>query len=188
VIRRLALAIAAGAIACSLCDHLHVAFGVLAYAHPDVWGQAYWVPLLFAGSTAAVIAGAFFTRAVFDRGSPAPGAGPVSISTAGAACLFVAAYVMTAIAHAYPDLTLWVLAGAWVARVAWRTPRWLIVSSLSVAVAGPCVEATLSGIGLFAYAQPDLLGFPRWLPALYLHAGLAAGKLLPRLESGRRGE
>jgi hypothetical protein len=169
---RCAIVIAAGAVVCTLCDHMHVAFGVLLYARPAVWQQAWWVPLLFAASSASVLVGVVPTRALFG-GEPwhAPqSAAP--IVTAGA--LFVLAYAFTAVAHAFRDVVLVALLSLWVLRVAKGVPRWLFAYSLIVAVLGPSVEATLSSLGLFVYRAPDFLGVPRWLPALYLHAGLVA--------------
>ena len=39
---------------------------------------------------------------------------------------------------------------------------------------GLLFEALFSSLGLFYYHRPDLLGVPRWLPAIYLHVGLLA--------------
>ena len=38
--------------------------------------------------------------------------------------------------------------------------------------AGPPFEAALAATGAFSYRQPDVLGVPVWLPALYLHLSL----------------
>ncbi len=169
--------VAVGAVVCTVCDHLHVVYGVLAYAHPDVWQQAWWVALLFAGSTLAVLVGSVITKAALGRGVPDPPLDAGRIVFASAA--FVGAYAFTAVAHGAPNLVLGVLLVFWVARVARGTPRWLLVYSVFVGLLGPAVEATLSSLGLFAYLEPDLLGTPRWLPGLYLHAGLAVGALRP---------
>ena len=165
--------ILAGAVVCTLCDHLHVAFGVLSYAHPDVWGQAWWVPLLFAVSTWSVIVGVVPARALFGAEPWRAPVSPAPIVFGGA--MFVMAYAFTAFAPAGPNVIVGALVLLWVLRVAKGVPRWLLGYSLIVAVAGPSVEATLSSLGMFSYRSPDLLGVPRWLPALYLHAGLVAG-------------
>jgi hypothetical protein len=172
---RVALVIASGAVVCSLCDHLHVAYGVLFYTHPDVWQQASWVPLLFAASTASVLAGVVPARALFGAAPSLMPAHAAPIVSGGA--LFVLAYAFTAAFAGAPNVVLAMLLGLWLARVsvgARRTPRWLVLYSLIVGVVGPCVEATLSELGLFHYTAPDFAGVPRWLPSLYLHAGLVA--------------
>jgi hypothetical protein len=46
------------------------------------------------------------------------------------------------------------------------------VFALIAAIAGPAVEATLVAIGAFEYTQPDFLGIPVWLPALWANGGV----------------
>ena len=45
------------------------------------------------------------------------------------------------------------------------------------AVAGPAVEAAVHAIGAFDYTEPDFLGLPIWLPALWANGGLAIRRL-----------
>jgi len=45
------------------------------------------------------------------------------------------------------------------------------------AVAGPAVEAGVHAIGAFDYTEPDFLGLPIWLPALWANGGLAIRRL-----------
>jgi hypothetical protein len=69
------------------------------------------------------------------------------------------------------------VAGAWAI--------WLMVdgsvqgAALAVlnAVAGCTTEIVLTHVGAFRHLQPDALGIPVWLPALYLAAGPALGQL-----------
>jgi hypothetical protein len=46
-----------------------------------------------------------------------------------------------------------------------------------MAVAGTLFEASWSALGFFHYLHPDVIGVTRWLPGIYLHAGLLAGPL-----------
>ena len=136
------------------------------------------MPLLFAASAIAMVAGAKVVRRLGhgdERGA--------SRALAGDSVAFVTAYAFTAFGHVLPVVVLGVLVGFWVARILRGTPRWLVVFSLVAALVGPAVEATLSAAGLVFYRAPDLVGVPMWLPALYLHAGLLAGPTRAMVES-----
>jgi hypothetical protein len=174
-----AVAVLLGATICFVCDHLHVTEGVLAYTHPVLWRQAWWVFPLFVGSTLVALTAARGMRRLFG-GRPF-GIYPVVADVVA----FATAYAFTAFAHTLPDVVLWVLVAAWIARVAGGTPAWLVVYTLVSAAVGPAFEATLSRLGWFHYQHPDFLGVPRWLPALYLHIGFVAANLERRLPSRR---
>jgi hypothetical protein len=45
-------------------------------------------------------------------------------------------------------------------------------------IAGPAVEAALTGAGAFDYADPDFAGIPVWLPLLWANGGLFIRRLL----------
>lgn len=49
--------------------------------------------------------------------------------------------------------------------------------ALVAAVAGPAVEAAIHTIGAFDYTEPDFLGIPLWLPALWANGGLAIRRI-----------
>jgi hypothetical protein len=49
--------------------------------------------------------------------------------------------------------------------------------ALAAAIAGPAVEAAIHGLGVFDYTEPDFLGLPLWLPALWANGGLAIRRL-----------
>src|SRR2546423_15600813 len=55
MVRYWLVALIVGAGLCTVLDHQHVVWGVLAYPHPDFWEQAWWVPLLFFTSTLAAL-------------------------------------------------------------------------------------------------------------------------------------
>jgi len=74
-----ALLIAAGV--CTVLDHEHVAWGVLAYPHPDFWQQAWWVPLLFSAGTLGALTSTGVVRRLVGGG---PGdSGPETLRPAG---------------------------------------------------------------------------------------------------------
>jgi hypothetical protein len=171
------VALVGGAL-CTVCDHLHVVGGVLYYPHPDVWQQAFWVPFLFIGASLAMPAGVAPFRQLARQLPP-----PSMRALVVASLLFVAAYAFTAAAGDWPNVVLLVLGTSWLIRVSMGVPRWLILYSLAVALVGAGLEAVLSSTGAFYYRHPDFLGVTRWLPALYLHAGLLAGPVRRMLDA-----
>jgi hypothetical protein len=109
---------------------------------------------------------------------PPPSEHPVRLAASDLVTFFTA-YAFTAFAHTVPNVVLFVLVALWGARVVRGMPARHVLFCLLVAVSGTCWEAMWSGFGFFRYRDPDFLGVPRWLPALYLHAAVAA-------ESARR--
>jgi hypothetical protein len=49
--------------------------------------------------------------------------------------------------------------------------------ALVAALAGPATEAAIHALGAFDYTEPDVLGLPVWLPALWANGGLAIRRL-----------
>jgi hypothetical protein len=163
----LAALVAAGV--CTVLDHQHVVWEVLAYPRPDFWQQAWWVPLLFFVGTLVALAMTDPVRRLVGGAPPArnPASALVDMGS------FVAAYYLTSVAHHEPDVLTALLLGTWLVR-AISLPGWAVAYCIGFALVGPAVEATLSGLGGFHYLHPDFLGLARWLPALYLHVGVAA--------------
>lgn len=163
-----------GAVACTLGDHLHATHGVLTYAHPAFWDQAWWVlPLFFAASLAALF-GARVTRRMFKAAPLSPN-DPKLVAADGIA--FATAYAMTSFTHEAANATLAVLVAFWIVRMLAGAPPWLIVLSLANAIAGPLVEAAISSAGGFAYDHPDFMLVARWLPGIYLHVAPISARL-----------
>ena len=159
-----------GACVCVLCDHLHATHGVLIYTPVSWWGQAWWVwPEFFVASVLAVR-----SAQVLGHGAP----GPVSRLLADLG-FFCGAYAYTSFeAWDRPNVTLLVLTGTFVVRVLGEgRPRWVVMHSLQLAAVGPLLEAALSRVGAFRYVHPDVIGVPRWLPGIYLAAGLVTAEL-----------
>lgn len=177
--RWLTAATVAGA-ACLVADHLHVAYAVLFYPHPSFWGQAFWVFPLFFFSTIAVLSGVKLVCPDLPRVADR------SRTLAADTIAFLAAYTFTAVASPMPNLVLFVLLGAWMVRVVRGMPVRVVAYCLVTAVSGTAFEITLSHLGGFTYLHPDFLGVPRWLPALYLHVGVA-GTAAYRMVGGALG-
>jgi hypothetical protein len=177
------LAIALGALLCTLGDHLHVVYGVLGYPHPVLFQQAWWVFPLFAGGVAAMLAGCETVRERLAGARVPTSLGEAALASAW----FFVAYAFTAVAADFPTCVLVVLVVTWALRVR-GLPRWVVVFSLVAAAGGVTFEASLSRAGGFAYLDPDWLGVPRWLPGLYLHAALAVPRLRGLIEVAPRGQ
>jgi hypothetical protein len=164
------VALVAGAALCTVLDHQHVVWGVLAYPRPDFWQQAWWVPLLFFCATGAGLLAAEAIRRLVGGSPLAKNRALAAVDVAS----FAAAYYLTAVAHHEPDILTAILAGTWLIRAISGLPGWAVACCIGSALVGPAVEATLSAVGGFHYLHPDFLGVARWLPALYLHVGVVA--------------
>jgi hypothetical protein len=174
------IAVACGALLCTVLDHLHATHGVLVYPHPRVWRQAWWVPFLFGAATVVVLGAVEPVRRLLGGRRTAV---PSVAELASAAIAFVAAYGFTSFGHRQPDV-VWVLLTAWwVSRVLVGTPGWVIAFCLLTALGGTSFEAGWSALGFFHYLHPDLLGVPRWLPCIYLHVGLLAVPVAAQLRN-----
>jgi hypothetical protein len=161
----------AGAVLCCIGDHLHVTHDVLVYRAPFVWRLAAWVPPEFVFATLAAVLGARpFVKSLAVTSWR-------RILTDGA--WFVGAYVYTSYApFDRPNVTLAVLAISWLLRViAERRSVGILVSCVVLAICGCLGEGALASTGTFHYLHPDALNVPRWLPGIYLHAGLVAAEL-----------
>jgi hypothetical protein len=172
-----ALLFAAGAVVLTLCDRVHVVYGVLVPEDTSLWGQSWWVPPLF-GVAALSVA---FTYPPLRR---ALGEEPRARSVAGlvaASVALIAVYVSTGPFSDEPWLLTVGLTTVWAARAVLRGSRTETVAALLLAVAGPAVEATNSALGLFHYVAPHLAGVPAWLPAIYMNAAPLAAEIEPWL-------
>lgn len=171
--RWLLLAIA-GALLCTVGDHLHATLGVLVYSHADVWGQPLWVAPMFALAAIVCVA----TARPFVADLPPPKASLLLSDALG----FMGAYVYTSFAPPdRPSVTLAVLAGAFVVRVLGeRRSARVVVYSLLLGLGGVVTERMISATGGFHYLHPDWLKTPRWLAAIYFHAGLLSADIAAR--------
>jgi hypothetical protein len=171
----------AGATVGTGLDAIHVHTGTTAYAHPVLFGQAWWVPPLFASAGLAIGLGRPLVERVLGLRRPAPSAAAV----AGGMALFVLAYATSGLVGGGPLLRSFLLAALFL--VAWllwdRTGLGLVLAVLTAA-AGTAVEVTLVRTGTFVYREPSLAGVTIWLPWLYGCAAVGVGNLGKRLVDG----
>jgi hypothetical protein len=163
-----------GAVVCTALDHQHVVWGVLSYSEPVFWQQAWWVPLLFGCATLVTLGSVDPMRRMLGaQPAPPPPRALVALDLAS----FMAAYYFTSVGQHLPDVVTGVLVGTWLVRVAAGLPGWAVAFCIGTAIAGPAVEGGISALGVFHYEHPDFIGVARWLPALYLHVGVAGVSL-----------
>jgi len=155
----------AGSAGGAVCDQIHVQSGVLAYPHPWLADQAWWVAPQFGAGLVAVFAAA----RSFVAGDPRrPGRGAVITNGAW----FLGAYAASGWWHGHPVGLAIGYGVAWLARVAVRPDAGRVaVFSVLLALGGVLYEGTLAGAGGFHYAHPDFYHVPLWLPGIYLHGG-----------------
>jgi hypothetical protein len=156
-------------------DYAHVATGAIAYPHPDAFGLAWWVPLLYAGASLGI----GLTHPAMDRVLDRRAARPITLArlVAGIAAL---AAVWVASGALGPDSRVVTAAIAPAALLTWWAldgTRAGVVLAAGTAVAGVAVEVTLAGAGLFRYLHPEVAGVATWLPWIYVTASPAMGNV-----------
>jgi hypothetical protein len=156
-------------------DGIHVYGDVLSYPDPAFGRWAWFVPLEF--GVVGALAGALIPSLERLAGPPrAPHWTPAT--RIAELCVIVAAYVSTVVLADAPEVATLGLLTLLAARLALRPVRGDWAYALIAAVAGPAVEAALSGAGAFDYADPDFAGIPMWLPALWANGGIFIRRLL----------
>ena len=174
------LALMGGTLGAGL-DAVHVLTGTTAYRHPALFGQAWWVPPLFAGAGVAIGLG----RPIAERLVGTSNRVPSRSAAFGGMALFILAYVSSGLLQASPAICSVVLAALFV--IGWlrydRSSLGLVLAALT-AVAGTAVEMLLVGVGAFVYLRPSLGGVAVWLPLLYCCASVGVGSLAAWLVDG----
>lgn len=145
-------------------DRMHAIAGTLAYSG-TTHAQPWWVPVEFAIAGVAVLIG------VRTFGDPVPG--PREPRRALFEVVWLSAlYALTALSWRSSAATTAILLVLLLFRLRalQRDGRQNVVPALALVAGGPALEAALSASGVFAYARPDFVRIPLWLPVLYMHA------------------
>jgi hypothetical protein len=179
---RLATLFAFGAVVISIFDGFHTHSGTTRYPHPVAFEAAWWTPLIFGASTG--LGGPAFALVYRVSGGKRPP--PSAPSLAVAFAIFGALYAFSGFYHgasatsgSYQEANLTkllVLGLGALALYLWldRTVAGA-VATLATALTGPLIEIVLVHAGAFEHLQPDVLGIPCWLPALYACSAPAVG-------------
>lgn len=181
---RLLLAALVTAVVFSICDRVHIAYGVLTQTNHAFLGQAWWVlPLFFVLCTALLwLFGAL--RRQLQR-PPLPYS---ALRLWSSLLVAVVVYVYTGPMSEDPQSLAGILFGAWLMRAFWRASVLEAAFAVCLGIFGPLGEAATSATGIFTYTHPDLLGVPIWLPAVYLHMAPVAAELDAWINGGQRSD
>ncbi len=155
-----------GGLLLSLCDRVHVMYGVIVQNDQSFLGQAWWVPPMFGVVTVVTMRLYALLRPMLGA-RIAPASRTQLVTTALA---LASAYVVTGPGAARPMMLAGGLAALWAFRAMARRSLPEVWLALLIAVVGPAVEALTSASGAFRYVAADFLYVPMWLPAVYLHA------------------
>jgi hypothetical protein len=174
-VARLAICFCLGAVLGTLLDGIHVYGDVESYPDPLLGRWAWFVPLEF--GLAGALAGALIPALERVAGPPSPEQWPLGVRVAELA-LIVLAYLATVVLDEAPVLVTAGLIALVAIRLTLRPVEGDWLYALIGAVAGPVIEAVISAVGAFDYADPDVAGIPMWLPALWANGGIFIRRLL----------
>jgi hypothetical protein len=157
-------AFALGAVLGTLWDRMHAVAGALFYTgttHTQPW----WVPVEFG------IAGVGVVLGVIKLGDALPSE-RAPRRALGEILWFTILYALTALLWKNAQALTIVLAVLLVLRTGTlqEVGRSNVVPAVALVIGGPALEAVLSALKLFHYAQPDFARIPLWLPILYMNA------------------
>jgi hypothetical protein len=173
--KRILAAFALGAVLGTGLDAIHVYGDVESYSN-EVLGRLGWfVPLEFGlAGIAAVLAIPFLERRFGPDTPPAWTAWERLREV-----ILLAGLYVTSIAVNGPSAPIFLVALVVLVavRLAFAATPGDPVFALVAALAGPAVEGAIHAIGAFGYTEPDVLGLPLWLPALWANGGLAIRRL-----------
>ena len=163
---RLAICFCLGALVGTLLDGIHVYGDVESYPDPDFGRWAWFVPLEFGLAGAA--AGALIPLLERLVGPPELPA----FNRIAELAVIVGAYLSTVVLDEAPIVVTAALLVLLAGRLAFQPIPGDWAYALIAAIAGPAIEAAVSALGAFDYADPDFAGIPMWLPALWANGGL----------------
>jgi Protein of unknown function (DUF2878) len=168
-IQRLALCFVVGAVLGTGLDAIHAYGDVESYPDPAIGQLGWFVPVEF--GLAGVVVGLAIPSLDLALAGRAL-TWPLAVRLREIAVIIVL-YAATVAANGWGAAAVTVaFVAVLVLRLAGYAAPGDWVFALIAAIAGPAVEATLVAIGAFEYTQPDFLGIPVWLPALWANGGV----------------
>jgi hypothetical protein len=181
MVQRILWLILLGATVGPVLDHVHVATGTIRYPHPALWGQAWWVPLLYAGAALSIgLSHPAMDRLLGRRTTRGRSTVALVVGIAGMGAVWAGSGFL----KDFPLMAGAVLAPAALALWWWLDGTWQgLVLAASTALGGAVVEYSLIQAGLFAYCMPFVGPVPSWLPWLYVSGSVAMGNVGRRIAS-----
>lgn len=162
-----------GGVTLTLCDRMHIAYGVLEQADRSLAGQAAWVFPMFGSLSIGLVLAYGWLRRRLDE----PAGEADARATVTSAAFALGAYASSGPLDELGAILALIFVALWLVRVTRRRSRCALIFSLGLAVVGPLGEAALSATGAFHYLHPDLGLVPAWLPGIYLHGGLLVAEV-----------
>ena len=165
-----------GAIISTLCDKFHVMTNTLSYPNPFLFGQAWWVFPIFMLAFAAMALGylkliEYLPKSIDRSHSVTPCNSEEFIQSS---LMYALIYLLSGFASHFPILLCVLFYVSYLFRLASSHDRaFMLILSCLLALAGTLSEASLMAMDKAHYTQPDFLGVPGWLPALYMHGTYA---------------
>jgi hypothetical protein len=162
-----------GATVGSALDALHTHSGVTTYPRPIFMKMAWWTPGIF--GFAGLSTGLAYP--VVERMTGKSITRDVTAADAAAGfAAFTGLYAITGFLPASSAVKLAIVGGGAALLLAKLAPtREAAALAVAAAVIGPAVEVLLVSRRAFEHNDPDFLGVPAWLPALYAAGSVAFG-------------
>lgn len=152
-----------------LGDHFfHVRTGTLTYHwEPMIGGQSIAIVAFFLTLSVIGWLGYWWFAAYWDGDAP-PSWGYVAFNLVALTVLY---WASGRYGDNHPWEFIWVVGGVWVLRVLveGRGHALATIAACLFVTGGVFAEAAVIFLGMWDYAQPDVLGIPAWLIPQYLH-------------------
>ena len=162
-----------GATVGSALDALHTHGGATTYPRPVFLKMAWWTPAIFGAAGVSTGLAYPIVERMLGR-SITRDVTPEQAAVGFAA--FAGLYAVTGFLPVSNAAKLAIVGTGAVALGAALAPtKEAALLALAAAALGPLVEITLVSKGAFTHNQPDVLGIPMWLPALYASGSIAFG-------------
>lgn len=170
-----------GATLGSLMDAFHTYGGATSYPEPVLFRAAWWVPGLFAIAYLSIALAYVPVQRLFKSALPSRN------QQIGGVLFFATLYFSSGfLPFENAGKTVVLLTGAALLFAYVDRSKAAIACGVAGAFIGPTTEILLTHLGVFSHLQPDVLGIPMWLPALYLASGPGLGGFLTSLSHGER--
>tara|TARA_R110000868_G_scaffold140638_4_gene356473 strand:- start:12 stop:587 length:576 start_codon:yes stop_codon:yes gene_type:complete len=165
-----------GAIVATICDANHVFTGALSYPKPFLFGQAWFVFPGFVVAFTFMGLNYLFAPTFF----PKTAASTVSTSSGNQSSLienllfFMMVYLLSGFGNQEPILLSVIFYASFLVRWFFSYERmFILLFAIVLGIGGMLVEGVMTQFDLVHYREPEIVGVPYWLGAVYMHGALA---------------